>query len=168
MDCGTASSRGLKICCRAVLAPPGVTAIAGNRLFVEAVIWKLRAGAPWRDLPERFGGWTTRTSAFRGGPKAAFGKSLFKALEDDPGNEYAMIDATIVRAHWHSAGARKKAASARPSALIPSAEGRAADSRPKSTRSLTLSAIRWRSASPAGRFTTSHRPKRSWLLSSPK
>jgi hypothetical protein len=39
MDCGTASSRGLKICCRAVMAPPGVTAIAGNRLFVEAVIW---------------------------------------------------------------------------------------------------------------------------------
>ena len=29
----------------------------GNRLFVEAVIWKFRTGAPWRDLPERFGDW---------------------------------------------------------------------------------------------------------------
>ena len=34
----------------------GVTA-ADNRLFVEAVIWKFRSGAPWRDLPERFGDW---------------------------------------------------------------------------------------------------------------
>jgi len=41
-------------------------------------------------------------------------ESLFKALADDPDNEYAMIDATIVRAHQHSAGARKKKASTKP------------------------------------------------------
>src|ERR1019366_213017 len=99
MDCGTASSRGLKICCRAVLAPPGATAIAGNRLFVEAVIWKFRAGAPWRDLPERFGGWSNTHRRFsRWAEKGVWG-SLFKALADDPGNEYAMIGATVVRAH---------------------------------------------------------------------
>ena len=34
----------------------GVTA-AGNRLFVEAVLYRYRAGIPWRDLPERFGDW---------------------------------------------------------------------------------------------------------------
>src|ERR1700682_6272464 len=36
----------------------------GNRLFVEAVIWKFRAGAPWRDLPERFGGWSNTHRRF--------------------------------------------------------------------------------------------------------
>jgi transposase len=45
----------------------------GNRLFVEAVIWKLRAGAPWRDLPERFGGWSHAHKRFSRRPKAAFG-----------------------------------------------------------------------------------------------
>jgi len=35
----------------------------GNRLFVEAVIWKLRTGAPWRDLPERFGDWKNTLAA---------------------------------------------------------------------------------------------------------
>src|SRR5487761_744432 len=34
----------------------GVTA-ADNRLFVEAVLYRYRTGMPWRDLPERFGGW---------------------------------------------------------------------------------------------------------------
>ena len=45
----------------------------GNRLFVEAVIWKFRAGAPWRDLPERFGGWSHTHKRFSRRPKAAFG-----------------------------------------------------------------------------------------------
>jgi transposase len=46
----------------------------GNRLFVEAVIWKFRTGAPWRDLPERFGDWRTLINDFPDGPKAAFGR----------------------------------------------------------------------------------------------
>src|SRR3984893_8611602 len=89
----------------------------GNRLFVEAVIWKFRAGAPWRDLPERFGGWSNT--------HRRFSRWAEKGV-DDPDNEYAMIDATIVRAHQHSAGARKKGVATRPSAA------RTAGSRPKS------------------------------------
>ena len=45
-------------------------------------------------------------------------ESLFKTLADDPDNEYAMIDATIVRAHQHSAGARKKGVTTKPSAAL--------------------------------------------------
>src|SRR5713101_5257531 len=88
----------------------------GNRLFVEAVIWKFRSGAPWRDLPERFGGWKNTHTRFSRWAESGVWQNLFKALADDPDNEYAMIDATIVRAHQHSAGARKKGGATKPSA----------------------------------------------------
>ena len=87
----------------------GVTA-KDNRLFVEAVLYRYRAGIPWRDLPERFGSWKqvhTRHSRWAG---SGVWENLFKALAADADNEYAMIDSTIVRAHQHSAGAQKKRA----------------------------------------------------------
>ena len=80
----------------------------GNRLFVEAVICKFRTGAPWRDLPERFGDWKNTHKRFSRWAESGAWGSLFKTLADDLDTEYAMIDATIVRAHQHSAGARKK------------------------------------------------------------
>ena len=91
----------------------GVTA-KDNRLFVEAVLWIARTGAPWRDLPERFGNWKNIHTRFSRWAKSGVWESLFKTLADDPDNEYAMIDATIVRAHQHSAGARKKGVSTKP------------------------------------------------------
>ena len=99
----------------------------GNRLFVEAVIWKFRTGAPWRDLPERFGGWKNTHTRFSRWAKSGVWESLFKALATDPDNEYNSLDATIVRAHQHSAGALKKGASIKPSAA------HAAGSRQRST-----------------------------------
>ena len=98
----------------------------GNRLFVDAVIWKFRVGVPWRDLPERFGGWCNTHKRFSRWAATGVWASLFNALADDPDNEYAMIDATVVRAHQHAAGARKKGVSTKPSAA------RAAGSRRKS------------------------------------
>ena len=86
----------------------------GNRVFIDAVIWKFRTGAPWRDLPERFGAWKNVHTRFSRWGKGGVWENLFKALADDPDNEYAMIDATIVRAHQHSAGARKKGALTKP------------------------------------------------------
>ncbi len=85
----------------------------GNRLFVEAVIWKFRAGAPWRDIPERFGDGKNVHRRFSRWAEKGVWERLFKLLADDPDNEYAMIDATIVRAHQHSAGAIKKGATRR-------------------------------------------------------
>src|SRR4029077_448372 len=80
----------------------------GNRLFVEAVIWKFRSGAPWRDLPERFGNWKNIHTRFSRWAKSGVWESLFKTLADDPDNEYAMIDATIVRAHSIAPGPVKR------------------------------------------------------------
>ena len=85
----------------------GVTA-KDNRLFVEAVLYRYRAGIPWRDLPERFGPWKAVHTRFSHWAENGVWKKIFKHLAQDADNEYAMIDSTIVRAHQHSAGALKK------------------------------------------------------------
>ena len=77
-----------------------------NRLFVEAVLYRYRAGIPWRDLPERFGDFRVVHTRFSRWTKRRVWQRVFDALADDADNEYAMIDSTIVRAHQHSAGAK--------------------------------------------------------------
>src|SRR5258707_168030 len=79
-----------------------------NRVFVEAVLYRFRTGCPWRDLPERFGHWKSVHQRFGRWAKSGVFDRIFKLLASDHDNEYMMIDATIVRAHQHSAGARKK------------------------------------------------------------
>jgi len=86
-----------------------------NRLFVEAVLYRYRAGIPWRDLPERFGDFRVVHTRFTRWSRAGVWERIFKYLADDADNVdlwshavYAMIDATIVPAHPHSAGAKKK------------------------------------------------------------
>jgi len=86
-----------------------------NRLFVEAVFSRYRAGIPWRDLPERFGDFRVVHTRFSRWAKRGVWKKLFENLAADADNEYAMIDSTIVRAHQHSAGTRKKGAPTKPS-----------------------------------------------------
>ncbi len=85
----------------------GVTA-ADNRLFVEAVLYRYRAGVPWRDLPERFGDWKNVHRRFSRWAKSGVWERVFRHLAADGDNEYAMLDSTVVRAHQHSAGAKKK------------------------------------------------------------
>jgi transposase len=89
---------------------------ADNRLFVEAVLYRYRAGIPWRDLPERFGDWKNIHRRFSRWAKSGVLERIFRVLAKDADNEYAMIDSTIVRAHQHSAGAQKKTAKTRRSA----------------------------------------------------
>jgi transposase len=95
----------------------GVTA-KDNRLFVEAVLYRYRAGIPWRDLPERFGDWKQVHTRHTRWAQGGVWERMFKALAADADNEYAMIDSTIVRAHQHSAGARKKTAATKRSGAV--------------------------------------------------
>ena len=83
----------------------GVTARA-NRMFVEAVLYRYRAGIPWRDLPERFGDWKNMHRRHRRWSEGGVWQRVFEHLAGDADNEYAMIDSTIVRAHQHAAGAK--------------------------------------------------------------
>ena len=84
----------------------GVTA-KDNRLFVEAVIYRYRAGIPWLDLPERFGDWKNIHQRHLRWSKNGTWQKVFEHLAKDADNEYAMIDSTIVRAHQHAAGAKE-------------------------------------------------------------
>ena len=81
---------------------------ADNRLFVDAVLYRYRSGIPWRDLPERFGSWKNVHRRHKRWAESGVWERVFKLLSVDTDNEYAMIDATIVKAHQHSAGAQKK------------------------------------------------------------
>jgi transposase len=76
------------------------------RLFLEAVLWIARTGAPWRDLPVQFGHWNTVFKRFRHWVKADVFKRIFDAVSNDPDMEYAMIDGTIVKVHRHGQGAK--------------------------------------------------------------
>ena len=77
-----------------------------NRLFVEAVLYRYRAGIPWRELPARFGDFRIIHTRHMRWSKSGVWERVFKHLSEDAHNEYAMIDSTIVRAHQHSAGAK--------------------------------------------------------------
>lgn len=77
-----------------------------NRLFVEAVLWIVRAGAPWRDLPARFGNWSTVWKRFRRWALSGVFERIFEELSQDPDFEYALVDGTIVKVHRHGTGAK--------------------------------------------------------------
>jgi len=77
-----------------------------NRLFVDAVLWIARSGAPWRDLPGEFGNWNSVFQRFRRWAKKGVWQRVFRALIEHTDFEYLIIDSTIVRAHQHAAGAK--------------------------------------------------------------
>ena len=112
---------------------PGVTA-KDNRLFVNAVLWIAKTGAPWRDLPERFGPWGTAWKRFDRWAKKGAWRRVFEALQD-PDLEWMIIDSTVIRAHQHAAG--KKGGKAVRLSVAPEA-----DSAPKSTSLSMRSATR--------------------------
>ena len=76
------------------------------RLFVDAVLWIARTGAPWRDLPPEFGNWNSQFQRFRRWARKGVWESLFKELSVESDSEYLLIDSTIVRTHQHAAGAK--------------------------------------------------------------
>ena len=84
---------------------PGRTA-ADNRLFVNGVLWVLRSGAHWRDLPERYGKWKSLHKRFSRWARGGVWERVFEALIDDPKNEYLMLDTTLVRAHQQAANGK--------------------------------------------------------------
>ena len=77
-----------------------------NRMFVEGVLWIVRTGAPWRDLPHCFGNWFSVWKRFRRWALKGVFERVFKELSGEPDFEYALIDGTIVKVHRHGTGAK--------------------------------------------------------------
>jgi transposase len=90
---------------------PGVTA-KDNRLFINAVLWIAKTGAPWRDLPERFGKWNSVAKRLARWAAKGVWRRIFEELKD-PDLEWLILDSTVIRAHQHAAGAVKKGAPTR-------------------------------------------------------
>jgi transposase len=86
-----------------------------HRQVINAILWKLRTGAPWRDLPERYGPWKTAHERLRKWTADGTWQKILDDVvvkDDSVGQlEWVLsIDSTVVRAHQHAAGARKKGA----------------------------------------------------------
>jgi transposase len=77
-----------------------------HRLTLEGILYHIRTGIPWRDLPDEFGKWSSVFSHFNAGSKKGVLQIIFKWLSCIADTEWLFIDGTIVRAHQHnSAGA---------------------------------------------------------------
>ena len=76
----------------------------GERNFINAVMWVAKTGAPWRDLPERFGPWKTIYNRFSNWAKREVWREIFRTVAVNEEELGGMLDATIVRAHQDSSG----------------------------------------------------------------
>jgi transposase len=76
-----------------------------TRLFINAVFWVLRTGAPWRDLPSDYGDWKNTHRRFCRWRDKRIWEKILEALIDEPDFEWLMIDASHIKVHPHAAGA---------------------------------------------------------------
>lgn len=76
------------------------------RQTVEGMLYRMRVGCPWRDLPRAFGPWTTIYQRFRAWATSGKWRRIFHACIADPDLEWAFVDGSYAKAHQHSAGGR--------------------------------------------------------------
>src|SRR4030095_9339354 len=94
----------------AITSCAGSPPVLSDRMCIEAVRYLALTGTPWRDLPETFGHWDAVYNRFRRWERRGLWRQLWERLQTDasPQTRHLFIDATIVRAHQHAAGALKK------------------------------------------------------------
>jgi transposase len=84
----------------------GPRSILGDRLFIDAVLYRAKTGIPWRDLPERFGPWKTVYNRFANWARRGVWAKVFKALQMRVDKTGSIVDATIIRAHQDASGGK--------------------------------------------------------------
>lgn len=136
------------------------------RVMLNGIFWSLCTGAPWRDLPERFGPWQTVYDHFSKWRKSGVYAAIIEALQvklDDRGKidwELWCADGAIIRASRAAAGADKKVSNAIPTSRRTTRWAAAeAGLAPNSMWLLTATALRWPSRSRPAKST--NRPVRS-------
>jgi transposase len=86
--------------------PQGRKAERGDRLFIDAVIFRARTGIQWRDLPERFGNWKSVYNRFRNWAAKDVWAQIFRELRIDVDDTASIVDGTVVRAHQDASGGK--------------------------------------------------------------
>ena len=86
--------------------PRGVARVDDRRV-INGIFYALRTGSPWRDLPERFGPYTTVYNRYNRWAKAGVWLRIFETLAAKSPQSMQLIDSSIIRAHRHAAGGKK-------------------------------------------------------------
>ena len=84
----------------------GPEATRGDRLFIEAVLFRAKTGLPWRDLPERFGPWKSVYNRFSNWAKKGHWATIFKELQLEVDETGSIVDGSVVRAHQDASGGK--------------------------------------------------------------
>jgi transposase len=84
----------------------GRKAARGDRLFIEAVVFRAKTGIPWRDLPERFGNWKSNYNRFRNWAEKDCWAQIFRELQVDIDETASLADGSVVRAHQDASGGK--------------------------------------------------------------
>jgi transposase len=84
----------------------GRKAIQGDRLFVDAVVYRAKTGIPWRDLPERFGSWKSNYNRFRNWATKDVWAQVFRELRVDIDETASIVDGSVIRAHQDASGGK--------------------------------------------------------------
>jgi transposase len=92
-----------------VVLPPrqrGPAAKRGDRLFIDAVLFRARTGVPWRDLPERFGPFKTVFNRFSRWAEKGHWAAIFRELQTEVDKTGSIVDGSVIRAHLDASGGK--------------------------------------------------------------
>ena len=90
---------------RTIMRQQGIYDKPDLRLMIEAMLYRMRIGCPWRDLPAEFGNWNSIYQKFNRWSYKDKLVKIFKCLVHEPDLQWEFIDGSIVKAHQHSTGA---------------------------------------------------------------
>ena len=88
------------------LQKTGPESTGGDRLFIEAVLYRAKTGLPWRDLPERFGPWKSVYNRFANWARKGHWAAIFRELQFEVDKTGSMVDGSVVRAHQDASGGK--------------------------------------------------------------
>jgi transposase len=86
--------------------PQGRKSTLGDRLFVEAVLFRTKTGMPWRDLPERFGSWKSVYNRFANWAAKDHWAQIFRELQFEVDEVGSIVDGSVIRAHQDASGGK--------------------------------------------------------------
>lgn len=84
----------------------GPKSTRGDRLFIEAVLYRAKTGLPWRDLPDRFGPWKSVYNRFSNWARKGHWKAIFRHLQFEMDKTGSIVDGSVIRAHQDASGGK--------------------------------------------------------------